>query len=80
MRIETNEKEMKINVFYKSKGEFKKLAGQKKLRKAIKALDRAGLANTEIDKEKYQVRIECYVKSIYDYILKGFKSVEHMTK
>ena len=79
MEIESNDEELTIKVQYKSHGEFKKLALQKRMRLAIKTLERGGLIQTTIDEDKYSISIKCYDLNCFLHILKGFKSVSGLT-
>lgn len=79
MKIKNNDQNMTIDAYYKSKGEFRKLALQKKIRMSIKILERGGKLEATFDKEKCCVHIKCYDLQIYEQVLNGFKSVAHMT-
>ncbi len=79
MNLKTNDQEMTIFAQYKSRTEFHKLALQKKMRMAIKFLEKGGMLKAEINKDELTVHIECYDKGIYDQVLKGFQSVAQMT-
>ena len=76
MKLEQNNKRMEITVTYESKGEYRKLALQKKMRWAIKALAKGGQVRAIYDPHNLQVKIKCENQQIYEHILKGFGSVK----
>ena len=79
MKIKNNDQKMTIDAQYKSRGEFRKLAQQKKVRLTIKALEKGGMLKAVFNKEKLCINIKCYNLKIYNQILKGFKSVASLT-
>lgn len=78
MKLTKNDEELVLHVKYKSRGDYKRLALQKRMRLAIKALERGGWIQTEFNEDKLTVNIKCYDFKIYHQVLKGFDSVAHL--
>ena len=78
MRLIKNEDELEFTAEYDSKGEYKKRVDNKRFRLSIKVLEKGNMLKSNLDEDNLKVWIKCNDKKIYDQIIKGFQSVNHL--